>query len=148
MKAASIFIGRELRAEAPRRTSLFFCLKRSPSRARAGLSLTMTKTRARVQSASASRTGIVRLQIPDGRASPCPAQAPSTEKFLPTLLCQELDSRIILVGRAAKVQCNSGMQEGKEDMNKACSESLEDFFFFFDLLGFSPERVLAFKLQV
>lgn len=94
----------------------------------------MAKTRAQVQRARAWRTGTVRLQIPDGRASPCPAQAHGTEKFLPTLLCQELDSRIILLGRAAKVQCHPGMQEGKEATRKACSESLEGFFFVF--LGF------------
>lgn len=73
----------------------------APSWARAGLTLTMPKFCARVHSGFSLKNGIMQLQIQDRRISQGPAQAQSAEKFFPTWVCQEPDSRMILVGRAA-----------------------------------------------
>lgn len=138
MKAGSIFIMREPRVEAQRRNSLFISIKQSPSRAKAGLAPTIAKTPCAGgggggvggDSSFCLKNGIVRLQIQDRRISPRPARAQSTEKFFPSLACQELDSGRVLVARAAKVQRNPGIQARKENTDKACSESIGDWCFF------------------
>lgn len=66
IKAGSVFIIRDLGAEAQRRNSLFFYIKRSPSRAKSGLALTMAKT---------PSTGVKWLQLKEWhRAATNPGQ--------------------------------------------------------------------------
>ena len=125
-----------------------FPSSRAPHKPKRGWLQQSPKCPARGHSGFCLKNGIVRLQIQDRRISQRPAQAQSTEKFFPSLVCQELDSGRVLVARAAKVQRNPDIQERKEDTDKARSESMGDWCFFWSL-WFSPQGGLfPFKLQV
>lgn len=144
-----LFSSWESALEGQRRNSLSISIKRSPSGANAGLAATIARI---PPCAGAQRLllepGLPAATHPGLKDFPAPSSSSKYRKILSYLVCQELDSRIVSVGRAAKVQCNPDTGEQEEDRAQVCSKSKGDGLCLGIFSVFPPGRIVPFKLQV
>lgn len=126
MKAGSIFIVRELQGGGTKAKFTFHVHQAEPLTNQSGAGCHSRQNA--VRGGAEASAGRMASCGPKSRTAGCPSAQLKLKvpKNSLRLACQPLDSRIVLVAGAAKVQRNSDTQERKEDTDKASSKSIGD----------------------